>query len=110
MGRRTELDAFKRDNMLVDIIFAHKGINNAIGTKELARVLREKGCDVPADHIHVTVSRIVHERRLPICSVTHRGYYWATSKQDIQACIDSIEGKIRGLKERVDLLQSFICE
>lgn len=37
------IDAFKRDNLLVGIIFQHKGKENAIGTQELASALNEGG-------------------------------------------------------------------
>lgn len=104
------IDAFKRDNLLVDIIFQHKGKENAIGTQELASALNERGYKTRHEHIHHLVNRVVYERHLPICAVGHCGYYWATSKQDIQLAIDELQGKIQGLQERIDLLKSFICE
>lgn len=103
-------DAFKRDNRLVDIIFSHKGKENAIGTQELARALNESGYKTRPDTIHDMVRRVVFERHLPICAVTKQGYYWATSKQDLQSCIDELQSKIYALQERIDILKSFICE
>lgn len=38
----SRLDKLKRDNLLVDIIFQHKGKENAISMKELATALGEK--------------------------------------------------------------------
>ena len=110
MSGRNRYETFKRNNLLVDIIFQHKGSQNAIGTQELAHALNERGYSVKPDGIHLIVTKIVFERRLPICSMVHKGYYWGTSKQDIQNAIDELQCKIQGLQERIDLLKSFICE
>ena len=109
MGRK-RIDTLKRDNLLVDIIFQHKGKENAIETKELTLALNERGYSVRGDTLHDIVKKVTLERHLPICSKTHCGYYWATSKQDIQVAIDDLQGKINGLQERIDLLKSFIYE
>lgn len=103
-------EAFKRDNILVDIIFQHKGKDNAIGTQELRRAMAYSGYTVSAEYVHSLVNKVVFERRIPICSVAQSGYYWATSKKDIQLAIDELQGKIGGLQERADLLKSFIFE
>ena len=110
MGNKRYIDSFKKDNCLVDIIYQHKGKENAIGTREIVRALGECGYKVQPDNIHTIVKRVVLERHLPICALTQHGYYWATSKQDLQSCIDELQYKIDGLQERIDLLKSFICE
>ena len=110
MNNKRILETFKKDNCLVDIIYQHKGKENAIGTQELVCALTESGYSVKADSIHTIVKRVVLERHLPICALTQHGYYWAISKQDLQNCIDELQDKINGLQERIDLLKSFICE
>ena len=110
MGGRKRIETFKRDNCLVDIIFQHRGKENAIGTQKLVVALDEKGYKVKPDATHGVVTKIVLDRHLPICALTQKGYYWATSKQDLQGCIDELQDKINGLQERIDLLKSFICE
>lgn len=81
---------------------------NAIGTQEMVLALKEKGFKERADQIHQIVGKIILERHLPICSANYCGYWWASSKQDIQCAIDSLQRKIDGLQERIDLLKSFI--
>ena len=110
MSGRNRFETFKRDNLLVDIIFQHKGSQNAIGTQEIVRALNERGYSIKPEAIHTIITLIVFERRLPICSMVHKGYYWGTSKQDIYNAIDELQYKIQGLQERIDLLKSFICE
>lgn len=108
MSGRPRLETLNQDNCLVDIIYQHKGKENAIGTQELVRALGERGYKVKADHIHGIVARVVLARCLPICALTHYGYYWATSKQDLQSCIDELQDKVQALQGRIDLLKSFI--
>ena len=110
MAGRKQIQIFERDNALVDIIYNHKGKENAIRTRELTRALNERGYSVRADNIHNIVNNVMRERHLPICSVTHVGYFWAKSRQDIQAGIDELQGRIYGLQERINLLESFIFE
>lgn len=110
MSGRKRIETFKRDNVLVDIIFQHKGKENAIGTQELILAMNERGYKVSKDHLHGVVAKVTTERRLPICSAVHRGYWWATSKQDLQVAINELEDKIQALQERVDLLKSFVIE
>ena len=110
MRRNKRIETFERDNALVDIIYNHKGKENAIGTRDLAHALNERGYSVRADAIHTIVNNVMRERHLPICSVTTIGYFWTKSKQDIRAGIDELQGRIYGLQERINLLESFICE
>lgn len=110
MKSEKQMEVYKRDNLIADIIFQHKGKENAIGIRELALALREKGYKVQDDHIHIIVIKIIFDKRLPICSNVHYGYYWATNKKDIQFAIDELKNKIGSLQERIELLESFIYE
>ena len=108
MSNRRKLQTFERDNLVVDIIFQHKGKENAIPMKELAFILTEKGYKTSVDIVHSIVKRVMFDRHLPICSLTCCGYYWGGSRQDIEDAIDELQSKIDGLQERIDLLKSFI--
>ena len=105
-----QVDTFVRDNALVDIIFNHKGKNNAIGTDELVKELERKGFKINKELVHGIVKRVTMERHLPICSIVRTGYYWATNKEDIMFAIDHFKSKIEGLQKRIDLLNSFIID
>ena len=104
------IDALYRDNLLVEIIYQHKGKGNAIGTKDIVRCMSENGYKLPADQVHSVVKKITAERHLPICSVNHVGYWWGTSKQDFIDAIADLQAKIDGLNDRIDLLKSFIYD
>lgn len=70
------LETFERDNLVVDIIYQHKGKDNAISMKELASALTERGYKTPTDTVHTIVAKVMFERHLPICSLAYYGYYW----------------------------------
>lgn len=110
MSSRNRLETFERDNLIVSIIFQHKGKENAIPMKELATILNENGYIGLEKSIHSIVKNIIFERYLPICSLVGYGYWWGGSKQDIQDAINGLQDKIDGLQKRIDLLNSFIAE
>lgn len=110
MSGKKQLKTFERDNLLVDIIFQHKGKDNAIFMKQLATILTQKGYKTSVHSVNARVSKIVLERHLPICSLGYYGYYWGASKQDFKDAIDELQSKINGHQKRVDLLKSFIYE
>ena len=75
MSGRSEIEVFKRDNALFDIIFEHKGIENAISTQEIVGELKNKGFSENAATIHTIIKGLIEKRRMPICSVNKVGYY-----------------------------------
>jgi hypothetical protein len=110
MGRGTELNAFKRDNCIVDFIREQKGEANAVSGKEIARHLNENGFPTKTEQIHSLVSRVKIERRLPICVASYSGYYWATSTNDIKKSIDVLQKRVDGILHHIEHLKSFIIE
>lgn len=72
--------------------------------------MNERGWKTKPDNVHTIISKITLERRLPICAVVNKGYYWGTSKQDILSCVNELSSKIEALQIRCELLKSFICE
>lgn len=104
------IDAYKRDNYLVDIIFQHKGKDNVISSKEITAILNENGFKTRVDNIHHLVRKIVLERCLPICSVNANGYFWATTKEELQMSVDDLQSRIEEIQKRIAILKSFIME
>lgn len=110
MSNIKKIKTFERDNLLVDIIYQHKGKDNAISMKELANILTQKGYKTSAHYINAIVSTVIFERHLPICSLGFYGYYWGATKQDFKDAIAGLQNKIDGLQKRIDLLKNFIYE
>lgn len=104
----TQYETFKRDNLLVDFLFEHKGIQNIVSAKAICEFLNERGYHASLGSIHQIIRRVMFERRLPICSVNSKGYYWATSKEEIQMSIDDLQGRIEEMQNRIEHLKSFI--
>lgn len=104
----TQLEVFKRDNRVVEIIKKHRGRNNPIASEELCRMLNEAGFKTKVRNIGGILSRIMYERNLPICYVNSRGYYWATCEDDITPVIADLESRRAEMQRHIDHLKSFI--
>lgn len=110
MGIPTAIQALKRDNLLVDFLFEHKGIQNIVSAKAICEFLNERGYHASLGSIHQVIRKVMFERHLPICSVNSKGYFWATSKEEIQMSIDDLQGRVAEMTNRIELLQSFIIK
>lgn len=108
MAGKPQIETFERDNLLVDIIFHHKGKENIISAKEIVAILTENGYETRRSSIHQVIRKVMFERRLPICSANSKGYFWATSKEEIQMTIDDLQSRIAEMTNRIEHLQSFI--
>ena len=108
MPRGYVIQSLKRDNLLVDILFQHKGKQNIISAKEITAILKENGYETMGNNIHNVIRKVMLERRLPICSVNSKGYFWATTKEEIQMNIDDLQGRIEEMQNRIEHLKSFI--
>ncbi len=102
-----QMEVFKRDNLIVDIIRSHIGEENAIGGKELSKILEENGYSTRTE-IHTIVSKIIKERYLPICSLSGKGYYFPKNKQDIESAISHLQSRVDEIQSRIDFLKQFL--
>lgn len=59
MKRGTDIQTFKRDNLIVAILKEHKGRANAIKSPEICRLLRENGYDVNSFCIHSIITKLI---------------------------------------------------
>lgn len=94
MPRGTELNAYRRDNCLVDFIIQHKGEANAVSGKEIAKHLNDNGFETKQEIVHNLVNRVKVERQLPICSAAYSGYYWPSSSKEIKKSIEVLQKRV----------------
>jgi hypothetical protein len=102
------IDCIKRDNLFIDYILNHKGKENCVTRYEIAEYLTSNGFPTKPQTVHCIVNSLMFERHLPICSLNGKGYYWAKSKADIMACIDSLQQRVDSLNEHIKHLENFI--
>ncbi len=100
-------DKVKRDNCIIAILKEHRGVNNAIPTKEIAKQLQSKGFKTNANTVTEIVKQIMYERNLPICSSNTKGYYWASCRADLEHTITDLQSRIKALQEHIEYLQQF---
>ena len=102
----------KLDNLVVELLYNHKGKENAVSGKEIASLLRENSS---SGHEYGTsmacfIRRVMIERRLPICHIqgSNGGYYWAKTKEELLESVKDLEERIATMQETIEHLQSFI--
>lgn len=106
-GQTFEKNA-KVENLLIDFMIGHKGIEQAVSSKELCIFLAEKGLLIDRRSAGAKLIKLSVERHLPICHDPNRGYYWAKSRDDLLRSVDDLKSRIVALQNRIDHLQSFI--
>lgn len=105
---QTSVENLKIENMLIDFMIEHKGIENAVSSLELAAVLADKGLYIEKRSAGAKLIKLSVERHLPICHDAKRGYYWAKRKEDLLHSVDDLQKRMDALQERINHLQSFI--
>ncbi len=104
MSRNT----FERDNLVVNILIEHRGKEDPITQKELQSVLESHGYKIAHWSIGQVVNRIAYQRKLPICYVNGKGYYWASRRSEIEDTIADLRSRMNALQEHIDHLSKFL--
>jgi arginine repressor len=107
MPRGKSYDVFKRDTLLLDFLRAHKGEENIVTSQEIQEYLQENGYSVNTG-VASMVSRIMYERNAPICFSNAKGYYWATSREELEKTIADLESRRNALQEHIEHLKGFM--
>lgn len=102
------IDTFKRDTILLEFLKSHKGKANVVSSKEIADYLNNRGYSTKSACVHSLIKKTMYERNAPICYINSRGYFWATSREEIKSTVDDMEKRISALKEHINHLMSFI--
>lgn len=107
MRKLNQLEALKRDNLVVDYL---KKASAVVSAKELANYLNENGYETKTGTIHTIISRVMYERNLPICSLNAKGYFWAYTQKDIVETIESLSGRCYEIQKHIEHLNRFIIK
>lgn len=98
----------RRDNILVEYLLEHKGTTNAVTVKQITEHLMARGFPQKESSVGTLVRRVADQRRLPICACKQGGYYWASSKAEIEENIAELESRIAFMTAHVERLKAFI--
>lgn len=110
MARTKTNEAFKRDNILVDFLFTHKGAENIASAQDIAQHLTAQGYPSTTDSVGDLVRRLILERRLPICSYNRKGYFWASTRTELANAINDLQSRSDALLERISILNAFLID
>ena len=108
MSRQSQ--SFERDNLLVEFINQNKGRNNCVSSKSILQFLSDNGYKLSPTSLYPIIHKLMCDRNLPICYVSMRGYYIATSKEDIMPVIDDLQVRMSGFQRHVEHLIAFLGE
>lgn len=100
----------KRYNLIVGFIKAHRGAENAVGNKEINAFLEDHGLAMKPRSIGKTLNKLMYDRWLPICFINGKGYYWASSKAEIERTINDLSSRVSELLRHIEHLRSFIMD
>ena len=104
------LDRYKRDNIIVEIIRNHTGLENAITGEELSKILSNKGFEIEKTTLRNHIERIRRERCLPIWYKKNCGYFCIGKSEEAKEAISMLRGTVSTLQDTIKLLQRFIVE
>lgn len=90
----------KKENIIVDLIFSHKGADNCISAEEIVKELHDNGFSIKTRSINTLITKIKMSRKLPVCYKRHCGYFWATKKSEIVATIGDLQSMVNSLTHR----------
>lgn len=110
MARLTDKENIRKENIVVGTLFEHKGEESAITAQELADILKRNGFNIQKRSLNNMITKIKLERRIPICYMRSKGYFWATKKSEILATVRDLRLMIASLEEHAQFLESFIME
>lgn len=101
-------ETFKSNTLLKDLIWKHKGIDNAISTKEICNQLKDYGYTIKERALPTLIQDLRFELNLPICYQRGKGYFWAISKNDIDITINDLQNQIYALQTTINFMKGFV--
>ena len=106
-GRKKSPRRQRAENFLFEFIKFHRGRNNCVSAKEILQYLSESGNEIPPKSLYPIIHKLMYEKNVPICYVSMKGYYWATSREDIEPVISDLKQRISGFQRHIDFLDKF---
>ena len=75
------IEAHKRNLILKDLLLKHRGIENAITTKDVCEEMGEYGYKIPTRQLPTLIQKLREEYNLPIGYKRWYGYFIVKSKK-----------------------------
>lgn len=108
MGNKKSYDVFVRDTLVFNYLREHKGEENKVTSYDVQAFLEGHGYKIKRRNIGSLVNKIMYDRNAPICFSNKKGYYWATSREELEKTIQDMESRRRALQEHIDHLKGFM--
>ena len=82
------------------ILEEHKGINNAIKSPEIAKLI---GIEPGASNrkIRALITETIKQYEIPVAAHTNKGYFFVESKQELDSYIKTLDSWIKEIGNRI---------
>ena len=108
MARGKSFSTFKRDTLLFNWLREHKGEQNKVTSYDVQSFLRENGYSIQRNNVGSLINKIMYERNAPIGFSNVKGYYWGTSREELEKTIADLESRRNALQEHIEHLKGFM--
>jgi hypothetical protein len=108
MARGSSYDVFKRDTLVLNFLREHKGEENKVTSYDVKTFLEENGYPIKRNNVGTLINKIMYDRNAPICFSNVKGYYWATTREELEKTIADLESRRNALQEHIDHLKGFM--
>jgi hypothetical protein len=108
MARGKSYDVFKRDTLLFNWLREHKGEQNRVTSHEIQKFLEKNGYSIKRNNVGTLINKIMYERNAPIVYANTKGYYWATTREELEKTIADLESRRNSLQEHINHLKGFM--
>lgn len=108
MARGKIYYVFKRDTLLLNFLREHKGEENKVTSYDVQKFLGENGYSIKRNNVGSLINKIMYDRNAPICYSNTTGYYWATTREELEKTIADLESRRNALQEHIDHLKGFM--
>ena len=101
-----QYNTYKRDEFLINLLKKYRGSSNLISGEQIAIELNNNGFSLNKSSVHTILKAIMYDYNVPIGSINCKGYYWITSKTDVEKSIKHLETRRDALNDRINHLKS----
>ena len=90
--------------LVVDILKDRRGRGKELSASMICHALRRLGYHATDIMVRAVVNHIRTECVIPCLVANNHGYYVAFTRDDMDACISSLEGRVEAIKEVIQAL------
>ena len=93
-----------KEEQIRDILLDHVGINNAIKSPEIAKIIGIKS-GASNRGIRKLITETIRKYRLPVAAHTHKGYFFIENREEFTNYLRTLDSYIKEIENRKAIIQ-----